>query len=205
MSFKNNKECPNCGEKITKSNAIQSVETGLSYCSEECANIHVNKTYWETEWHEVKGGKNIPSLTEQLKKMKPIKENSVGFQRRLRDEWEEHKIKSNTFRKYFCCVCEQELELNRDGNLLDPFAIYMQCYNPKCNLYNILVARVKEEPTKSDNFINKKEDRESEALRTIDELIKKYKSMLNNRMWTAERCLCETIIKDLEVSKENGN
>lgn len=45
MSFKNNRECPNCGQGIEKRMKIQSVETGFSYCSHECANKHVNETY----------------------------------------------------------------------------------------------------------------------------------------------------------------
>lgn len=76
MSFKLNKECPNCGQTITKLNKIQSIETGLNYCSHECANKHVNKNYH-------------PEL---LKEMKPLKINSIQFQRELRDEWEDLRI-----------------------------------------------------------------------------------------------------------------
>ena len=36
-----NVECPECGKKTN--HQIKACETGLSYCSEECMKIHVNK------------------------------------------------------------------------------------------------------------------------------------------------------------------
>lgn len=84
MSFKNNRECPNCGQEIKDILEFQSVETGYSYCSRDCANKHVNENY------HPEGEK----LTAILKKMKPIKENSIEFQGKLRDEWEDHETKA---------------------------------------------------------------------------------------------------------------
>lgn len=42
--WKNNAECPNCGNKIINHN-ICSIETGYDYCSDKCALEHVNKIY----------------------------------------------------------------------------------------------------------------------------------------------------------------
>ena len=43
----NNKDCPQCGEMLLDGFKIEACETGLSYCSIECATKHVNKTYKE--------------------------------------------------------------------------------------------------------------------------------------------------------------
>ncbi len=45
--FKNNKYCPDCGRIANQE--IRSCESGLSYCSNECAKIHVNEVYCEEE------------------------------------------------------------------------------------------------------------------------------------------------------------
>jgi len=46
--WKNNKDCPNCGAPASPE--FRACETGLNYCSDACANEHVERVKPEGGW-----------------------------------------------------------------------------------------------------------------------------------------------------------